>query len=349
MAQRLRRYQCAGDSAPHRNRQRPPANGSIERAEHLAQRHAFVETRLSSTNVYRELSLRTCFRLRILRLLSQAVDLEAMAATLGALIVAAYSFVSLEDFGWRVLVLKLTAIDTRIVVFVNSFAQRWWALDAFVHFLTSTTILRGAVVMSPCWFLWFQHPEGATDVQLDERRHILLYTMLICVPGLIATRTLAWLLPHRQRPLYIASLHIRRPLTFDPPGLPSWSSFPSDHAVLFVVIATGVFLVSRRIGLFLYLYTALFILLPRVFLGIHYPTDILAGALLGWGLAYSVRWGRWRSLVIRPALRLLEESPGVFYTCFFFLTYQTAELFGPLREGGALALEILRHWLHLPH
>lgn len=241
------------------------------------------------------------------------------------------------------------SLDRSIVVFVNSFAQRSWAFDACVHFLTSTTLLRGGVVMLAFWFLWFQRQEDTTGMQLNERRCILLYTILICVPGLIATRTLAWLLPYRQRPLYVADLHIRRPFTFDPAGLPSWSSFPSDHAVLFFAIATGVFLVSRRIGLFLYLYTTLFILLPRVFVGIHYPTDILAGALLGWGLSYSARWVRWRALITRPALRLLEESPGLFYACLFLLTNLTAELFAPLRQGGALAFDMVRYWLRLPH
>jgi len=33
---------------------------------------------------------------------------------------------------------------------------------------------------------------------------------------------------------------------------------------------------------------AALIAISRVYLGVHYPSDILAGALLGWGIAYAI-------------------------------------------------------------
>ena len=35
---------------------------------------------------------------------------------------------------------------------------------------------------------------------------------------------------------------------------------------------------------------ALLILFSRLYLSVHYPTDLLAGALLGTGCAYAARW-----------------------------------------------------------
>jgi undecaprenyl-diphosphatase len=57
-------------------------------------------------------------------------------------------------------------------------------------------------------------------------------------------------------------------------------SFPSGHtlhAVSFTVIAAGAFPVLALV----LLPAAVLIALSRVVLGLHYPTDVLAGALLG--------------------------------------------------------------------
>ena len=60
------------------------------------------------------------------------------------------------------------------------------------------------------------------------------------------------------------------------------SSFPSDHAALFFTLAVGIYFASRRAGWFCFIYYSLqFICLPRVYLGEHYSTDIVAGAAIG--------------------------------------------------------------------
>jgi undecaprenyl-diphosphatase len=57
-------------------------------------------------------------------------------------------------------------------------------------------------------------------------------------------------------------------------------SFPSDHATAAFGIAVGVFLVRRDAGRVLLAWAAL-IGLSRVLAGMHYPSDVLAGALVG--------------------------------------------------------------------
>ncbi|MEM1079969.1 MAG: phosphatase PAP2 family protein [Pseudomonadota bacterium] len=61
-------------------------------------------------------------------------------------------------------------------------------------------------------------------------------------------------------------------------------SFPSGHtlhAVLFTTIAVAYF---PLLAAALIPFTAL-VALSRVILGLHYPTDVLVGALIGWALA----------------------------------------------------------------
>ena len=61
-------------------------------------------------------------------------------------------------------------------------------------------------------------------------------------------------------------------------------SFPSGHtlhAVLFTIIAVAWFPALAAVLIPL----AVLIALSRVILGLHYPTDVMVGALIGWSLA----------------------------------------------------------------
>ncbi|MFA5926726.1 MAG: phosphatase PAP2 family protein [Patescibacteria group bacterium] len=59
------------------------------------------------------------------------------------------------------------------------------------------------------------------------------------------------------------------------------SSFPSSHTYIVFAIATSVFLYGhKKLGAFL-LVLAIFVALGRVGTGLHYPSDTIAGAILG--------------------------------------------------------------------
>lgn len=57
-------------------------------------------------------------------------------------------------------------------------------------------------------------------------------------------------------------------------------SFASDHATLVAAVAVGLFLISRRLGA-VALGIALVQGFARVYMGVHYPTDVIGGFALG--------------------------------------------------------------------
>lgn len=73
---------------------------------------------------------------------------------------------------------------------------------------------------------------------------------------------------------------------------------PSDHATAAFAIATAVLLIHRRTGV-IALVAATVMVVGRVVLGVHYPSDVLVGALLGAATATAVYL-----LTQRPTWRL---------------------------------------------
>lgn len=70
---------------------------------------------------------------------------------------------------------------------------------------------------------------------------------------------------------------------------PAGGSFPSGHAALSFAVATAVSFYYPKISI-LFFIAALNIGLARVAAGVHWPSDILGGVLVGIGAAWLTRW-----------------------------------------------------------
>lgn len=67
------------------------------------------------------------------------------------------------------------------------------------------------------------------------------------------------------------------------------ASFPSGHAALFFALAAMIFFYHKKIGSF-FLAGAFLIGLARILAGVHYPSDILVGVLVGFFSGWLVFW-----------------------------------------------------------
>ncbi len=203
--------------------------------------------------------------------------------------------------------------------------------------LSGNDLLKGGVIVTLIWWAWFRRSAHKTD-----DREYLISGIFASLVSILMARGLATMLPFRPRPMTVAALHFQTPFGASDHGLINWSSFPSDHAAVFFALATSIFFVWRAAGIAALVYVFLFIAMPRLYLGFHYPTDILGGALIGIALAFIARAKVFRDWIARFMVPWLERSPGRLYACLFFLTYQIASLFGDIRSIGRLIFSLLK-------
>ncbi len=228
--------------------------------------------------------------------------------------------------------------DSSIIELVNSLARRSEFFDNTIDVIVGSNLIKGGFVVSMFWFFWFKKSNKITF-----NRERIIITMVASLIAIVAARVLALTLPFRMRPFLNPELHFVPPFGKGPKNLEAWSSFPSDHAVLFFSLATGIFLISRKLGIFTYLYVLLFVCFPRLYMGYHYPTDIIMGAAIGVLITLLISIRKISQPFIQRVFQFSEKNPGLFFVLFFLLTFQIATLFSDSRVVGGYIYQILKN------
>ena len=180
----------------------------------------------------------------------------------------------------------LQSIDKEIVLWLNQWAGRYALVDKVERLIVSDyfiPVLAALLLM----FAWFA---GRNAGQRDAQQRAVLRA-LIAVG--FANLTVLILNQHyfRERPFVEYDLT----LLFYPP---TDSSLPANPAAVTFAMASGMWQGSRKLGAFLYGLAALWGL-SRIFAGVFYPSDVVAGALIGVAISFLVALG----------LRLIEPLP----------------------------------------
>lgn len=225
----------------------------------------------------------------------------------------------------------MNALDRGLLEFLNRFAGRWPALDQTVKQVALGDLYKGAVTVAVLWGLWF-----LGDARRPEGRRKLATGVTAVLVGLAFNRALAALLPFRPRPLRDPSMDFHPPHGMHPDLFSTVSAFPSDHAVMFLGLAAVAWSVSRRAGAALFVHALVVVLLPRLYLGLHHPSDMLAGAALGLGAAWLGLRRRPRALIGGAAETWARRHAPSFYGLMALLAYLMATLFDDLVQAALL-------------
>jgi membrane-associated phospholipid phosphatase len=217
----------------------------------------------------------------------------------------------------------MNIFDTAIESFITHCVVSWPFFNHSMRAIASFSLFKGLVPTGLLWAIWFR-----SSSHTRWAREMVVATFASSFLALIVGRTLAHFLPFRLRPIYNLDLHLVFPLSEAPELVHrTWSSFPSDHAVLWASVATGILLVWRWAGIFAFLHLAIFICFPRVYLGLHYPTDIIGGAAIAIIITFLVTRDAVKDRFAPTIVRLFDAYPAVFYMVAFVFCFELATMF----------------------
>lgn len=160
-------------------------------------------------------------------------------------------------------------LDIQLFYLLNSIAGQSRFLDGIIVFLASYLAYLLPVMLLA--FVFFS--------QYSKREKWEIF-FVAAISSIIARAGITELIRsfyHRPRPFVDLPVH---QLLMDS----AWS-FPSGHATFFFALSTAVYLYNKKWGVGFFIATIL-MTMSRVVAGVHYPSDILGGAVIGIGVAY---------------------------------------------------------------
>lgn len=213
--------------------------------------------------------------------------------------------------------------DYAIMHLLSLISGRSALLDHAIFGLTKD-MFSSVILLSLVVYAWFGTNRS------DRRAGILVGTVMSFFAGVVS-RILQLSLPTHLRPLYDADLHFKSPSGLDSGALNHWSSFPSDHAAVVFGLACTIYYADIRIGRLAFALVTL-LSASRVYLGVHFPSDVIAGASLGIAVVMATQQFRTSSMV-RQLMAKEETNSALFYSLAFYFCFGVATLFNDYRSA----------------
>ncbi|PWC39460.1 phosphatase PAP2 family protein [Azospirillum sp. TSO35-2] len=241
----------------------------------------------------------------------------------------------------------LVHLDQALLLSLNQLAGKSVALDVAVRGIANLYIIKIGPFCAALWWLWFRK-EGTGDAGPTGSRRLVVDAVIGAALAVLLSMVIQALMPERPRPLHDLSVPFVPPLGQSREALKNWSSFPSDNAAIAFALAASFFRPSRLAGVLACLWAAVVVCLPRVYLGLHYPGDVTAGALIG--IASAVIAARLvpTTGVYRLVWWLEDRYRPWFYSGVFLMTYEMVVLFEDVRRAAGGAAKVLRGLGHGP-
>lgn len=173
--------------------------------------------------------------------------------------------------------------DMLLLIYINNFSGYFIWLDKLMMYVSEYgPVIFGLYLIA----LWFS---GSNKMELEKNRRNGLYAFASAMLGLGIAQIIgfAWF---RNRPYVDHPIHLLIPVNPD-------ASFPSDHATGSYSIASSL-VFSNTVGAkFLFVFATL-VSVSRIYVGIHYPSDILGGMVVGISSSWFVK--RYNEVLDKP-------------------------------------------------
>ena len=150
---------------------------------------------------------------------------------------------------------------------INNLAGHWKLLDNIGIFFAAYFQYVLSVFLLVFLFL------GKDSAEKNKNRLMVGLAFLAAGIARLGFTEILYQVFHRLRPF--AAHQVQQLIVHD-----AANSFPSGHASFFFAMAMVVYLYNKRAGFWFFI-GAILISLTRIFVGVHYPSDILAGAAVG--------------------------------------------------------------------
>lgn len=242
-----------------------------------------------------------------------------------------YSLARLRDRYVALAIIAITFIALSVVSDIDRSTALWLnkavniaPLNRIINLLCNDALFRGGPIFAA--IIAF----AERDKKSRDRMAVSLILILIAVG--ISVLSQRYLFVH-LRPLLDTRLNLNY-LVEQWKSPEQWgkriSSFPSDTATLFFGLSALIYLENKKFGQMALLWTAVTTGIGRVILGWHYPSDILGGCILGWGIViFGHDW-----LMRRPKVqKFFASTPSmVIAICFYLLLLEAYGLFHGFQE-----------------
>ncbi|WP_324074306.1 MAG: phosphatase PAP2 family protein [Erythrobacter sp.] len=256
----------------------------------------------------------------------------------------------------------IRAVDLALFQSANALVDRSFTLDALMALALDRVVLKGGPIAACFLFAWWH---GTPGQRQSSNRKTLLLTLCALFVVAPVMKLVSTTMPLSPRPLVTAEnvyvldhgAMVARGMTdyrVPATGLAAdlsqkaaegtiagndLASFPSDHAALFAAFAGGILLAMRAAGLAASIWAIIGVFLPRVVTGLHWPSDMIAGALAGLVvLALVLTAGR--RLFDRPLtwlLTLAERHPAWSQAIILLALFEAAGAMSTLSRIAELA------------
>lgn len=160
---------------------------------------------------------------------------------------------------------SILTIDSLIAEQANALLSSGSFFSSFVYFCAEHTLFLVPVVLV-LFVLFTFHAQ-------TERLRVLFFISFSSLLSLFVVTGFIASVVGRARPFQ--ALEIIHPLFFE-----ATSSFPSGHATFFFAFAASIYCHNKKWGSALFVLAAL-VGIARVISGVHYPLDIVSGAVVG--------------------------------------------------------------------